>query len=313
MHSHYYTQPKWLPLWILRIVQLVFSIIVLGLAASDAADWKKSECSIPAKLSFNLAVAVLSILASLYLILSTGKSAFIPHHIFAQAPIDLILFVLWIAAAATAKISTKDGCKACFSDSYCNGDFLGGYDLFDFDSSDLFDSLDSSDLFSGKKLLRRKGGSSGGGGRSSSSSYSSSSSGLSSSLNSAKKAAKKAKQMQDARTAFDALLVILFFVTLIGTGFGIFQLFFRKGSKSSGASAAGTAPVTEEYKAQSIASSQPVQPLPENQQGAYYAPPGQQPVQQPEAPAQAPYFPPGATPEQHTQTPPPNQQTYQGV
>ncbi|KAI9792881.1 MAG: hypothetical protein M1833_000993 [Piccolia ochrophora] len=155
MKSNYYTQTKWLWLWILRIVQLVASIVALGLAAADAVKYKDVNCSIPWKLALNLAVAALSFLACIYLILSTGKTAILPHHPFGQVSIDLILVALWIAVAATAKLSSMDVCKACFSSLTCaaakTSDFLGDVSdvpadasHFTTDASDL--SADTSDL-----------------------------------------------------------------------------------------------------------------------------------------------------------------------
>jgi hypothetical protein len=43
-------------LWFMRLVGIIFTLIVLGIAAGDIADFHNASCSAPSKLSFNLAV-----------------------------------------------------------------------------------------------------------------------------------------------------------------------------------------------------------------------------------------------------------------
>jgi hypothetical protein len=57
--------------------------------------------------------------AMFYLILSTGKLSILPHIIYAQVPIDFLLTILWIAAAATSRYTCNDLCSNCFPGLDC--------------------------------------------------------------------------------------------------------------------------------------------------------------------------------------------------
>lgn len=46
----------WVFIWPIRLVQWVFALIALGLAASDASDWGDIGCHSPARLNLNIAV-----------------------------------------------------------------------------------------------------------------------------------------------------------------------------------------------------------------------------------------------------------------
>lgn len=42
-------------IWFIRIVQIVFAFIVLGLAARDSHDLLDAQCQVTSKIAFNLA------------------------------------------------------------------------------------------------------------------------------------------------------------------------------------------------------------------------------------------------------------------
>ncbi|KAL2049279.1 hypothetical protein ABVK25_010457 [Lepraria finkii] len=111
------TSPRSFPwLWFVRLSAIVFSVIVLGITASDASKWDSWECSVPSKLSYNIAVSVLSFLALIYFILATGPSPqvrLLPWFIWGQLGLDALMFILWLAAAASSSYNCSDLCNAC--------------------------------------------------------------------------------------------------------------------------------------------------------------------------------------------------------
>ena len=139
-------------LWFVRAVGLVVTIITLGLTATGAASFSSLGCTSPGKLNYNIAVVcfihrleepevpyqhlhflrvqslicfsrqtVLSFVALVYLLLSTGPTRplkILPWFIFGQLAIDGVLFIFWLAAAASSSYSCDDLCSACYGLSY---------------------------------------------------------------------------------------------------------------------------------------------------------------------------------------------------
>ena len=59
---------------------------------------------------------VISFIALIYLLLSTGPSRpfkILPWFIFGQLALDAVLFIFWLAAAATNNLDCDDLCNAC--------------------------------------------------------------------------------------------------------------------------------------------------------------------------------------------------------
>ncbi|KAL8747854.1 MAG: hypothetical protein Q9190_000302 [Brigantiaea leucoxantha] len=111
------TSPRAFPwLWFVRLLQMVITIIILAVAASSAADFNKISCSVPGKLGYNVAAAVLSFIVLAYLIFSSGMTALfrtLPWFVFGQIALDGFMFVIWIAAAGSPTLSCNDLCNAC--------------------------------------------------------------------------------------------------------------------------------------------------------------------------------------------------------
>ncbi|KAL8714515.1 MAG: hypothetical protein Q9220_001463 [cf. Caloplaca sp. 1 TL-2023] len=103
-------------LWFVRLLQLFVTIIVLGVTASNASDFSSIGCSVPSKLGYNIAAAVLSFIVLLVLIFSTGtKPLFrsVPWFAWGQLGLDAFMFIIWIAAAGVSKYNCDDLCSAC--------------------------------------------------------------------------------------------------------------------------------------------------------------------------------------------------------
>ncbi|KAI9754771.1 MAG: Ribosomal RNA-processing protein 7 [Chaenotheca gracillima] len=105
--------------WFFRIVQFVFAIIVLGVAGSSISDFTSDGCKSPGKLDFNVAVAVLTMVAMAYLIFSTGKAAFAPFNKWAQLSLDAVFVILWIVCCGTSNYTCDDLCSACYGGDEC--------------------------------------------------------------------------------------------------------------------------------------------------------------------------------------------------
>ncbi|KAK4694963.1 hypothetical protein P7C71_g2698, partial [Lecanoromycetidae sp. Uapishka_2] len=116
-------------LWFIRLVAVIFTLIVLGITAGDITDFHGASCSAPSRLSFNLAVAVFSFVTLFYFFLATGpKPIFriLPWVVFGQIALDALMFIFWLAAAATSSYSCDDLCSACpsggdvnYNSQYC--------------------------------------------------------------------------------------------------------------------------------------------------------------------------------------------------
>ncbi|KAI4145321.1 MAG: hypothetical protein L6R39_003840, partial [Caloplaca ligustica] len=114
---------------------MVVTIIILAIAASNAADFTGISCSVPSKLGYNVAAAVLSFIVLLVLLLSTGPKAalrVIPWFIWGQLGLDVFMFIIWIAAAGVSQYNCNDLCNACSGysevwasglDCYCGGGY----------------------------------------------------------------------------------------------------------------------------------------------------------------------------------------------
>lgn len=42
-------------LWVARLLQLIFTVAILGVTGDGASLWKSIDCNIPTKLAFNIA------------------------------------------------------------------------------------------------------------------------------------------------------------------------------------------------------------------------------------------------------------------
>ncbi|KAI9799142.1 MAG: hypothetical protein M1833_004182 [Piccolia ochrophora] len=238
--TNFYTQSTWLWLWIFRIFQLVVTSAVLGVAAADVIEFTNAKCNMPAKLGFNLAVAGLAFLCTLYLILSTGKTPLLPHSPFVQLPIDFLLLILWIGAAVTAKHTTKDVCTACYPElvlDHCPLDvdpkttsgLSEDFNADDASSDSLWaNDTDTRDVIREREasltLLRRVP-------KSSSKSNSKSKGSKLPKFKSSKSSSKKSSAEGTARLSLDAFSAVLAFVTFCATIVTIF-LRYRKGGRA---------------------------------------------------------------------------------
>ncbi|CAF9932725.1 MAG: hypothetical protein HETSPECPRED_008437 [Heterodermia speciosa] len=218
VHTSDKTSPRgfrWI--WFLRLAEILLSLVVLGLAARSIAGFTAGGCSVPGKIAWNLACAVLSLLALVYLILSSGISqAFriLPWWIFIQLGLDALFFIFWIAAAGTSHLSCHDLCSACDAwggDAWFDSLYCTCYSAYD----DIFikkrDTSPNPSLGLSGGLQKRR------------SRYSS---------------AGRATGTLVAREAFDGLLVALFFFTLCATAWWMWQ------NRRAGDNAAATTATT---------------------------------------------------------------------
>ncbi|CAO1596258.1 hypothetical protein XANCAGTX0491_000110 [Xanthoria calcicola] len=107
-------------LWFVRLGQMLVTIIVLAIAASSASDFTTLGCSVPSKLGYTIAAAVLSFLVLLVLIFSTGPTNLfrvIPWLVWGQLALDAFMWIVWVAAAGVSQYTCSDLCNAC-SDFY---------------------------------------------------------------------------------------------------------------------------------------------------------------------------------------------------
>lgn len=141
------TSPRSFPwLWYLRLVALVVTLIVLGITASNTATFHDIGCDAPGRVSFNLAVSILSLIALVYFILASGPSRttrLLPWFIWGQLALDALMFIFWLSAAATSSYSCTDLCNAC--------GILDGYVFFD------SESCECSDFFYKRDYSPRRG------------------------------------------------------------------------------------------------------------------------------------------------------------
>ncbi|KAL8792630.1 MAG: hypothetical protein Q9195_004758 [Heterodermia aff. obscurata] len=218
VHTSDKTSPRgfrWI--WFLRLAEILFSLVVLGLSARNVAGLSEGGCSVPGKIAWNLACAVLSLLALVYLILSSGiTQAFriLPWWIFIQLGLDFLFFVFWIAAAGTSHLSCQDLCSAC--------DAWGGEVWFDSLACNCYSAID--DIFFEKRQLSPNPNL-----------------GLSGGLQKRRSrysSAARATGTLVAREAFDGLLVALFFFTLCATAWWMWQ------NRRAGDNAAATTATT---------------------------------------------------------------------
>ncbi|KAL8778249.1 MAG: hypothetical protein Q9213_007501 [Squamulea squamosa] len=120
-------------LWFVRLLQILVTLIVLAITASNASDFTSISCSVPSKLGYNIAAvgrpmasgyqqkltssqAVLSFLILLVLIFATGPTALfrvIPWLIWGQLALDIFMLIIWIAAAGVSQYTCSDLCNAC--------------------------------------------------------------------------------------------------------------------------------------------------------------------------------------------------------
>ncbi|KAI4158716.1 MAG: hypothetical protein LQ342_007182 [Letrouitia transgressa] len=69
------------------------------------------SCSVPGKLGYNIAAAVLSFIVLLYFIFSTGPQIIfktLPWFIWGQLALDAFMFIIWIAAAGASRYNYTD-------------------------------------------------------------------------------------------------------------------------------------------------------------------------------------------------------------
>ncbi|KAL9038738.1 MAG: hypothetical protein Q9180_002951 [Flavoplaca navasiana] len=193
-------------LWFVRLLQMLITIIVLGIVASSASDFGSLSCSVPSKLGYNIAAAVLSFLVLLALVFSTGPAhlfRIIPWLIWGQLALDVFMLIIWIAAAGVSQYTCSDLCNAC--PAY---DQVWGGGVYCYCSSYYIYKRDQSPAPSGlSRSIEERAyyGNSGAG-----------------------------SSKRDARVAFNSIIVILFAFTTAATIFWIFK------NRRSGAGAAST-------------------------------------------------------------------------
>ncbi|KAE8449642.1 hypothetical protein EG329_007972 [Mollisiaceae sp. DMI_Dod_QoI] len=101
-------------LWALRFIQIVFALVIVGIAGSNMSDWHSMGCSSPSGLSFNFAIGLLSLFLIIYFILSSGPYFKLSWYSFyAVLGLELLFIIFWIVAAALAGYSCDSLCKAC--------------------------------------------------------------------------------------------------------------------------------------------------------------------------------------------------------
>ncbi|KIV84616.1 hypothetical protein PV11_00389 [Exophiala sideris] len=102
-------------LWFARLLQLIFTIAILGVTGDGASLWKSIDCDIPAKLAFNIAAAALTLPAVIYLIFCSGPKLCqkLPFNLWAVVGIDAFMFLIWLAATAASVYDCNGVCSAC--------------------------------------------------------------------------------------------------------------------------------------------------------------------------------------------------------
>ncbi|KAI1627941.1 hypothetical protein EDD37DRAFT_286864 [Exophiala viscosa] len=102
-------------LWFARLLQLIFTIAILGVTGDGASLWKSIDCHIPAKLAFNIAAAALTLPAVIYLIVCSGPKSCqkISFNLLAVVGIDVFMLIIWLAATAASIYDCSGVCSAC--------------------------------------------------------------------------------------------------------------------------------------------------------------------------------------------------------
>ncbi|KAL8846777.1 MAG: hypothetical protein Q9221_008158 [Calogaya cf. arnoldii] len=193
-------------LWFVRLVQLLVTIIILAITASSASDFTSLSCSVPSKLGYNIAAAVLSFLVLIVFIFSTGPTGLfrvIPWLIWGQLALDIFMWIIWIAAASVSQYDCSDLCNACAAYDevwtagiYC---YCSSYYIYKRDQSPAPRGLTGSIE---ERAYRNSTG--------------------------------PGATKKNAKAAFDSIIVILFAFTTAATIFWIFK------NRRSGAAAAST-------------------------------------------------------------------------
>ncbi|KAL6716667.1 hypothetical protein ACLMJK_006235 [Lecanora helva] len=280
------TSPRSFPwLWFLRLPAIVVTIIVLGITAANHTTFTNSSCSAPSKLNYNLAVSVISFVFLIYLILSTGPSPkvrLLPWAIYGQLLLDALLFIFWLAAAASSRYNCNDLCNACsdFSTVYYDNLFC-----YCFNGDDGFFKRDQSPVPRSDLEKRRV---------------------VQHNSDSASGYAATA----DARKAFDAIMVLIFFACLISDLLWIVTASRHNSTTTTttapGQAPMGTAPIKQEeagmggipmnnqHQGANTHYYNNAQPMPQQQQGGGYQQPtmppqGQYPPQYSQGHPQPPY------------------------
>ncbi|MCJ1462828.1 hypothetical protein MMC07_001431 [Pseudocyphellaria aurata] len=113
-------------LWYIRLFQVLIAFLVLILSAVDAHTVQSFAhgCSVPGKVAYNLACALITIIVLMYFIFSTGpKDLFrsLPWFVWGQLALDGVMWIFWVAAAATSSFGYLDLCNACPVDAVVYG------------------------------------------------------------------------------------------------------------------------------------------------------------------------------------------------
>lgn len=271
-----YTRDKTSPrgfrwIWFIRVLQIWITLAVLGITASNAASFKDYSCSVPGKLAWNLACAVLGLLALAYFFLSTGPTPMfkiLPWWIFIQLGLDTLMFIFWLSAAAASHYTCNDLCNACsnlaslsFGGLSCICDSASYYDYYD----DYYDKRAMSPVKKGPLESRRT------------------------------HHPTRSTGSTAAKQGLDAIMVVLFAVTLASTCFWIFQ---NRRQSTTTTTAPATNPAANAEAGVQQVSAEMKQDAPYNpnainpNQGGYapvspiqqqtYPPQGQYPPQQPQ-------------------------------
>ncbi|KAI9891241.1 MAG: hypothetical protein M1814_002931 [Vezdaea aestivalis] len=112
-----------LPSWLIfvRVFQILLVAIILGLSAYEIDVFRDAGCSSPGRVNFNIAAAVIALVLLVFQIFAISLSRKTPAIIFAQIPIDFVMFIFFIVAAAIAKYTYLDLYYNCYD----------SYDIFD--------------------------------------------------------------------------------------------------------------------------------------------------------------------------------------
>ncbi|KAI4250087.1 MAG: hypothetical protein L6R40_000259 [Gallowayella cf. fulva] len=252
-------------LWFVRLLQILVTIIILAITASNASDFTSIGCSVPSKLGYNIAAAVLSFIVLLLLILSTGRTTFfrvVPWIVWGQLALDVFMFIIWIAASAVSQYNCTDLCNSCAGYDHV---WTSGLDCLCSSYYLYYDKRDQSPAPRGlaapiqeRASYRHNSGPS------------------------------SSKKM--AKAALDAIMVVLFAFTTAATIFWIFKN--RKAAAAAGTSAAPTDSTAPQQSGALPATPAPGH-MPENQPEASYSQPAMQetssPLQQPQPQMQQQY------------------------
>jgi len=195
-------------LWYMRIIQAIGAVLVLGITASNAADWHSWKCSLPTRLTENLAIASITLPVLIYFIISSGPftaTHLLPWNRWAQLAIDAVFFGLWLGTTVTSPYNCPNLCSVCVRVDGGNGYSVWAGNLFCscFKNGDIHEkrALDARDVLT---ILEGRATSAGTGG-------------------SARYRVGRTGVSIPVKQTFDSVMIVLFAVTLVMTAWRIFK------------------------------------------------------------------------------------------